>query len=331
MGQRIIPQNLLTAALAFALGDTTGYPEGCNAHIFPDGAFRAEDGRPACVTNGEVRDWQMSAEIAAQVIAAMEAAGKPILYDYEHNSNWGDSRAAGWIDKLVYVAGKGLFGHVDWTPDAAEAIARKEYRYSSPYFLFNGQTGAVVRLLSVALTNVPALGELGAVELARRAALAGKVFSPAGGLPGNPSGDPDMSAEQLAALAKENGDLKTQSVALATENAGLKTQLAALTADHDKLKAEQVAAALAAEKTRHAELLDAALNDGRLTPAQKAWAEKQPLAALTEYLDATGPLPMTQTQTDGKPGTTAALTADEKAMCERMGVTPEAFLAAKGK
>lgn len=36
---------------------------------------------------------------------------------------------------------------------------------------------------------------------------------------------------------------------------------------------------------KHAELLRAALLDGRLTPAQKPWAQKQTLAALRKYLN----------------------------------------------
>ena len=154
--------NAFTAALVFALdAGAEGYPAGCNAHIFPDEAFRSDDGRPASLTAGELRDWQMNAAIAAALASALANGGKPILYDYEHNSLYGDSRAAGWIDRLEYVAGQGLFGHVEWTPDAAEDIAKKVYRYSSPFFSFDPKTGAITKLLSVALTNNPALGELG--------------------------------------------------------------------------------------------------------------------------------------------------------------------------
>lgn len=320
----MLPAN--AAALVLALdADTSGYPAGCNAHIFPDGAFRADDGRPASITGGEVRDWQMNAAIAADLIGVFEANAKPILYDYEHNSLCGDSRAAGWIDKLVYVPGQGVYAHVEWTPKAAEDIAKKVYRYSSPYFYFDPKTGAVKQLISTALTNNPALGDLGAVGLKRTA-----DFSTA------TAKEADMADEkQVAALTAERDGLKTDVAALTSECNGLKTQVAALAAERDTLKAkadaaeqEKADAALASEKTKHAELLQAALTDGRLVPAQKAWAEKQPLAALTEYLEATNPLAFLKKQTDGKDGGNG-LTQEELDMCKRMGVSPEEFAKAK--
>lgn len=326
------------AALVIDLAASTdGYPDGCNAHITPDGAFRSDDGRPASMTGGQLLDWLMSAEIAAALISRLESSGKPILYDYEHNSMWGDSRAAGWIVKLVYVTGRGLFGRVEWTPDAAEEIAKKVYRYSSPLFMFDPTTGAVTELLSVALTNNPALGDLGAVDLVRRAALAAlpigalaNQFLTAGGIPGTNQPGDTMNPEQLAALTAERDGLKSTVVALTAERDGLQTQVASLTSERDKLVALQAAAALAAEQAEHAELLTAALTDGRLVPAQKAWAEKQTLAGLTEFLTATSPLPIAGLQSERPDGVGGhGLTADELAMCSKMNVTPEQFIAAK--
>lgn len=145
--------------------------------------------------------------------------------------------------------------------------------------------------------------------------------------------DPDV-----AALTAERDGLKTQVVTLTAERDGLKTQVAALTAERDAQKEklttfenEQAAAALASEKAKHAELLTAALTDGRLTPAQKPWAEKQSLADLTEYLDATKPLPITQTQAERKDGKDGnhGLDADQLAWCARMNVTPEQYVEAQ--
>lgn len=396
------PAKVFTAALAFALdAGAEGYPEGYNAHVLPDGLFRAEDGRPASQTGGELRDWLMNAEVAANLVAALERSGKPILYDYEHNSRRGDSRAAGWIDRLTYVPGRGLFAHVDWTSAGARDVDGKVYRYSSPFFAFDPKTGAVTRLLSVALTNDPALGELGAVDLARKhfgfssteqeqeAAMsklgdrlrrlmdekgvtAEQLGNAAGIEPGTVQqilrGDIDRPPDERlrgfarvlgvtfeslrdllgdAALSRksfstteEEADMAYagEVAALTAERNTLKTSLAALTAERDGLKAKLDAveaaaatAALAAEKTKHAELLQAALTDGRLVPAQKPWAEKQPLAALTEYLDATAPLSVAQRQAAGAGAGTGGhgLSADELAMCTRMGVSPEEFAKTK--
>lgn len=145
-----------------------------------------------------------------------------------------------------------------------------------------------------------------------------------------------MPADALAALTTERDGLKAQLVALTTERDAQATKVVALTAERDALNAKVVAAeqekaqaALTVEKAKHAELLLAALTDGRLVPAQKPWAEKQSLAALSEFLDASKPLPITQQQADGKGSPGHGLSQDELAMCSRMGVTPEDFKKAK--
>jgi phage I-like protein len=319
-----LPPN--AAALVFVLdADTSDYPAGCNAHIFPDGAFHADDGRPASITGGELRDWLIDADIAADLIARFEARGKHILYDYEHNSRWGDSRAAGWIDKLEYVAGKGLYAHVEWTPKAADAIAKKEYRYSSPFFSFDPKTGAVKKLISVALTNNPALGDLGGVGLTHDD---DTDFS-------TPEGT-DMDPKEVAALTVERDGLKAEVAALTTERDGLKTQLAALTKERDDLNAKVEAAekdkadaALKADNEKRDQLLKAALDKGVIPPAQKAFAEKLSLAALTEFLEPLTELALLTRQAGDREEGGHGLTAEEQAMCTRLGVKPEDYLKTK--
>jgi len=179
----------------------------------------------------------------------------------------------------------------------------------------------------VTLTNTPAVDGLDALaDLARKHS----VFST--------EEEADMAdKEALAALTSERDGLKTNVVALTAERDGLKTQVAALSTERDALKIkvdavdkERAEAALTAEKGKHSELLQAALTDGRLTPAQKGWAEKQSLAALTEYLDASKPLAILNRQGDDKDaGGGHGLNQEELAMCTRMGVTPEDFKKAK--
>ena len=148
-----------------------------------------------------------------------------------------------------------------------------------------------------------------------------------------------MDKELLAALTSERDGLKTNMAALTAELDKSKTQLAALTSERDALKAkvdaveaEKAAAALTAEKAKHTELLTAALTDGRLVPAQKPWAEKQSLAALTEYLDSTKPIAALTKQTTGKGDTGAhGLTDVELAACTKMNVSPEEFAKNKAK
>ena len=139
-----------------------------------------------------------------------------------------------------------------------------------------------------------------------------------------------MTPEQLAALTAERDGLKSNVAALTAERDSLSDQVVALKAKVAAAEEEKAKVALAAEKAKHTDLLTAALTDGRLTPAQKSWAEKQSLAALTEYLDASAPLPILQMQADLSHGAGAhGLTQDELAMCSKMGVSPEEFKKAK--
>lgn len=135
--------------------------------------------------------------------------------------------------------------------------------------------------------------------------------------------------QQIAALTAEVQALKPQAALTVQANAqvvALTTQVAALTAERDTAATSLAALTAQADKDKHAQLMTAALTGGRLAPAQKAWAEKQSVAALTEYLDATAPIVSKERQAhvdsqDGNHG----LTEVELAACTRMGVTPEDF------
>jgi phage I-like protein len=49
---------------------------------------------------------------------------------------------------------------IQWNDKAKAMIASREYRYVSPVFTYDGKTGEVQRILSVAITNNPALPSL---------------------------------------------------------------------------------------------------------------------------------------------------------------------------
>lgn len=329
------PQSVQFAALTFELG-AGGAPT--EMHLLPVGPFRATDGRPA-----ECAAWQLDAQIAQRVIALAASRKTDTLIDYEHQSlrsrdNGKKVVAAGWVpNTFEWRDGKGLFAiKVAWTADAAQEIQDKQYRYASTVFFYDAETGEVLEIVSIALTNTPALDGLDALaDLARK-------FSTAGGLsPGNLVGEKDMPDEkQLAALTAERDAEKQKVAALTSERDGLKTQLADLTSKNTELTSkvasfeqEKVAAALAAEKAKCTEMIQAALSAGSLVPAEKAYAEKKNLADLTEYLDTKKPLAMLGKQVDGKPaaGGDHGLTEIELAACTRAGLTPEEFAKSKQK
>jgi phage I-like protein len=129
--------------------------------ILPNGSFRTGDGRPQDLTC-----WKMDASSAPGVIAASLAGGKDILIDYEHQSvhtaqNGQPVPAAGWFNRLEWRNGTGMFAvGIQWNDKAKAMIASREYRYVSPVFTYDGKTGEVQRILSVAITNNPALPSL---------------------------------------------------------------------------------------------------------------------------------------------------------------------------
>lgn len=160
----------LSGGVALSVSESA-LPEGMNAQLFPDGSFAARDGRPATMTDGALTAWRMDADIAAAVTAKAQARETPLPVDYEHQlllakTNGQAAPASGWVQAVSYVPGRGLFASVSWTAKARQHISADEYRYISPVFRFDQATGAVLEILSVALTNNPALDGMDAVALA---------------------------------------------------------------------------------------------------------------------------------------------------------------------
>lgn len=322
-------QSAKFAALSFELvSGAQGVPT--EAHLLPAGLFRSDDVRPV-----DCAAWLLDAAVAARVIAAASAKRNDLLIDYEHQSlrsvdNGQKVVAAGWIpNTLEFRDDKGLYAtNIAWTTDAKRMIAAKEYRYISAVFYYDGETGEVLELVSVALTNTPAIDGLDALTQAALSRGALNVFLT--------TGDADMalSEKEVAALTVERDSAKTQLAALTTENASIKTSLAALTSENTELKsrvaaieAEKLQAALVAEKTKCADMIVAAMTvDKTLPPAQEAFAKTLGLAALTEFLQTLKPLAMLSKQAGGKAGVGEhGLSPEQLAMCTLMNVSPEEF------
>ncbi|MDT4329770.1 phage protease [Methylomonas sp. MV1] len=322
------------ASLAFEIAAVGSVPT--EAHLLPVGPFRAGDGRPE-----DCDAWQLDATIAANVIQRLRDRRNDTLIDYEHQSlrsEWNGQPviAAGWFHDMEWRDGKGLYAiGVDWTATAKQRIADKEYRYISAVFYYYSATGEVLDVISVALTNTPAIDGLDGLDDDDGIATLSKRFS----LPNlNPEHtDMPRPEEELAALRVTHANTETTLAALTAERDTLRTQVASLTAERDTAIGELAALnkkisedKAAAEAQQKADLITAALTDARMVPALKSWAEKQSLAALTEFLQTTAPLPITERQAgDGHTTSTAALTREELAVLERTGVSQEDYLARK--
>ncbi len=328
--------NTHLAALTFAIDKASA----SRVQLLPAGEFRATDGRPAAPTKA----WRTDARVAAALSAKLAARSNDIVLDYEHQSllsrtNGQPAPAAGWFKGLEWIEGKGLYAaNVRWTDKAKSHIQADEYQYVSCVFTYDVESGEPQEIISAALTNTPALDGMDAVA-ALNVSVAALGQKP-GPVPNSSTAfttlGATMSAEALAAMTQARDLLQTQTAALSTERDNLKTQLAALSTELAALKTAQAQAAAAAEAEKKAALITAALTGAGaaqplLAPAQKAWAEKLSLAALSEFLEASKPIQITGTQAEhGAAGTgQAALSLDEQKMAERMGVSAEAFAATR--
>jgi phage I-like protein len=65
------------------------------------------------------------------------------------------AKAAGWFKPEVR-GGELWAKDVEWTPKGAAALKDREFRHFSPWVLFNKATRHIVRLMNVAITNLPA-------------------------------------------------------------------------------------------------------------------------------------------------------------------------------
>lgn len=341
--------------------------------LTPAGEFRAADGRPK-----EVPAWRIDATIAARVIGLMAQRSNPCVIDYEHQTllaktNGQPAPAAGWFKALEWREGEGLFSiNVDWTDRAKEMIAAREYKYISPVFQYDETSGEVLQVLMAAITNNPAIDGMDALIAAASMLIAPLTNE------SDPQTQEDNSMEELLqqliwllnlpvgstaddcvkqmqklidTLKQDNTVTAAASFDVVAYLGKQKTAIAALTAaTPDPAKYVPIEtmtalqgriAALTAEAniSRVDGLVSKALEEGKLLPAQEAWARDfgaKDVAALSAYIDNAPPLAiLTGTQTNGVPpapvGKTAVLTANQQALCKALGVTPEEFLKARNE
>lgn len=102
---------------------------------------------------------------AKSVLESYEEHGIDLMIDYDHASVAGLSidpaqsgKAAGWFN-LAVRNGELWAVNVRWTPPAADALRRKEWRFMSPAFNADAD-GRVLTITNVAITNLPATRQL---------------------------------------------------------------------------------------------------------------------------------------------------------------------------
>jgi len=249
---------------------------GGRAQIFPDGVFRAVDGRPAKLPGWFVKDH-------AALLAGAAARTNEFVVDYEHQTlnaerNGQPAPAAGWFSgkDLSHIPGEGIFTEVRWTERAKSYIENDEYRYISPVFKFNPSTGEITELLHIALVNTPALDGMSPAALSYL------------------QGEPRMNEAllELLGLSKDAGE--DDVLAALKEKLAEPKPAAPQTAEPDpkryieisalKELSDELAALKAKQSADEVAALVAANHKKLPTQKMRDWAGKLTVSALKEFL-----------------------------------------------
>lgn len=148
-------RHVLKSSHAVALPQKGNVPDWIQ--VFPSGTFSGRDGRGP-----------YSCDPPAVVARTLEHNGQvDIPVDYDHQlefsaANGQPAPAAGWITELA-AREDGIWGRVEWTEKGKAHVAAREYRYVSPVYYYEENTGEILAIESVALTNVPNLTGLKAL------------------------------------------------------------------------------------------------------------------------------------------------------------------------
>lgn len=209
-------------------------------------------GKNVYTKSGEQGEFQFSEEDADLVIAEFTARARDLVIDYEHQSlGRGKAPAAGWIDHLKKSAA-GLTAHVKcWTAEAARALTALEYRYFSPTIYFSEDGKQVAAIHSVALTNHPALHGVPALA-------ADDLDEELGSI---------MELDDSLSGAELHGAIR-QKVAELVRTGKTLTDWLARCGFEDLDGAEQ-----AIRHFKCAQIVEKAYNDGKVTEAERSWAE----------------------------------------------------------
>lgn len=312
--------------------------------LFPAGRFRATDGRPKDCEGWIVDD-------PAALISQAKAKANGFVVDYEHQSlaaaqngqpapaaGWFEGAALEWRDDGMYVVS------TTWTARASAYLKADEYRYISPVFRYDTKTGKVLELLSVALTNTPALDGMQAVVAAASQLttqqdtlmdLLARLTQELG-LPDGATDDTVVEAvKQLLKVATDVAAAEEAAIVSDTKNKqsanpGRNLAEACKTENSDAVTAALASEVAALRAERDADMRDRLLADNPAklsTPGLQAWAKTQSYVALKAFVDSAPAIAaLTQSQTGGKSpdgkDATVGMDAEQLAVLKLTGVSP---------
>lgn len=271
-----------------------------------------------------------------------------IVVDYEHQTlNDVQAPAGGWI-KDFYIKDNVVVAKVEWTEKAKEYIANKEYRYLSPVVLVRKTDNKAVILHSVALTNTPAIdgmytiknsidlediegGEedmnnllqelikmLGLAEGTTEEQVLAKLNEIQEASVAKPSSQEVIANKETLKLLDLKEDASQEDVTskiMELKNPVSKGQVSA--AEFKALKEKL-------EKKEAADVVILAMKEGKITPAQKEWAEEYALKApegFKKYVEtANVVVPMSELDI---PASTKKTAMVDMQACKMLGLTKE--------
>lgn len=283
-----------------------------------------------------------------QVVIAFQENSADLPIDWEHATEKKAPRgepapAAGWIKAMEIRAGA-IWGRIEWTDKGADDVTNKRYRYLSPVFVYTVSDLRIVRLTSAGLTNQPNL---------HLTALNSETLGHENPQPEEKENGMDFLKALCQALGLADGTSEEQVIAkvkdlkndLATaENRAQTPDLGKFVprSDYDAAM-ERASNAEQKIKDQEAKALDdeidsainQALKDGKITPASKDYhvAQCRSDGGLDRFKEFVKSAPVLGNGTDfenkdlnqGK----GALTNEDKAVCQQLGITEEEFLTTK--
>ena len=245
------------------------------------------------------------------------------------------------------LSGEELRVKVQWTPAAYAMLKEKIYKYFSP--VLRGLEKPPLRLTSVAMTNTPAINNLDALAASAtkppgapgRKAVMGNLEKALARLTGRDAVALEAEEKERDAIAAEVEEkasvieqvrklLKLPDTATLDEiTAALAGELEkAKTADAKQAQLDELAAA--AESREHAALVARGRSERKITDADMEYVNSLDSKALSAYLDHTSakfPAPPAKTPT--REPDAAALTAEERDVCRRLGIAEADFVKEK--
>lgn len=285
------------------------------------------------ITGRDGRWWQVS---NPQVVADRFDPAKEPQIDIEHSSEikapQGEpAPAVGWI-KGLEVRDGAIWGRVEWTPMGAGLVSERAYRYLSPVFTYDFNTGEIGKLMSAGLTNQPNL-ELAALNRTQQENDMDPAVLQALGL-----NTTAAAADAVVAITALRGERDTARNAAQTPDP---TRFVPA-ADHQLALNRIQTFEAEASARRDAEInaaVDGAIAAGKIAPSSRdfhmaACRAEGGLDRFSSYI-AAAPAIAPPSGLDGKSPdkteTQGTLGPEELAICRAFGTDPTTFAAAKQK